>query len=624
MAYCGKCGSKLLEGNRFCVNCGAEIPESALEILKTDSDKPQTGADNDEHPKDSEPTVYTESSVSHSQNIETETGTINATKEKMTTVEPVSKKRKVNPILIGAAIAVVVIVLLLVIYYLLFIRLSKRNIAGTYLGDAGCGMILYEDGRADYCHTKTNHYGLEENDTWTYNAGKLTVVLNSCSTYANVRTKHQLSDILFLDGGSGGWDDEIYHKISDETRPLTEGEFYELIAVMNDENELEKKIKEVYSKPEDDTLKIGNIVFQIPRRLVRDEEVRKGNGIFYRTGNGASWLYFESATDVSDEKWIVLETENNLLETLADNSEVPNVQEINRKKDNIAGMPAITNCGVGDINGVSMQVTVSLIHDTDGIVCIMYYYPKDYGDDCYYPIYKKLIEDARAVESTVKIDESVSKEGGDQKNDSSEAYKITDMTFDYHETSIGTIQYFGVVEITNQGNTDLYLKDCVFDLEDNSGHLLKSDNYTVYKCPSVIGPGEKGYFYNTLGTIDNDISLSNGVKLVPTVKIETAKNRPHSYPVSDVSIRNEDFNLGVGVTGRITNDTDKEEPLINIQIVFFDQQKKAIGFASTYVTNVASGSKASFEASDILSTADMEVSDIESYQVYALEKYIQF
>ena len=83
------------------------------------------------------------------------------------------------------------------------------------------------------------------------------------------------------------------------------------------------------------------------------------------------------------------------------------------------------------------------------------------------------------------------------KRGDTELYKITNAHFHHFKNSIGSNEYRAFVEVTNTSDTNLYLKGAVFDIEDNSGHLLQTEDW-LSCCPDIIAPGEKGYFYVTV------------------------------------------------------------------------------------------------------------------------------
>ena len=219
------------------------------------------------------------------------------------------------------------------------------------------------------------------------------------------------------------------------------------------------------------------------------------------------------------------------------------------------------------------------------------------------------------TEATTNVEE---KETGDIQ------YDISDTSFEYYTNSIGSVEYYGYVEITNTGDCDIYLKDCVFDLEDNDGHLLQSDDF-ISHCPEVISPGEKGYFYNGLGAnlIDDGVSFDNGVNLVPQLKLTKATGRPASYTVSDVSVTEGNYG-DVKITGRVENNTDEDLSYIYINIIFYDADGKVIAITGTSLTDIAAENKASFDTSTTYANDNLKLENIAETKVIAEETYYQY
>ncbi|MBR2524725.1 MAG: FxLYD domain-containing protein [Clostridiales bacterium] len=207
------------------------------------------------------------------------------------------------------------------------------------------------------------------------------------------------------------------------------------------------------------------------------------------------------------------------------------------------------------------------------------------------------------------------------------SYEITDTRFNYYTNSIGNLEYYGIVEITNTGSSYLYMDDCTFDLEDNDGHLLQSDNM-IPSCPDVIAPGEKGYFYSSIGSssIDDGVSLDNGVKLVPSISVEVARGGASAiveYDVSDTDLRTDDYNRPK-VTGRVTNNTGKDNSYLYVNVLFYDSEGKIIAISGTTVTDLSAGATVSFECSTLFTDDSLTMDSIGSYEVIARDAYMQF
>ena len=224
--------------------------------------------------------------------------------------------------------------------------------------------------------------------------------------------------------------------------------------------------------------------------------------------------------------------------------------------------------------------------------------------------------------------ETASEGDEDSSSKSSESdevsYEITDTSFEYYTNSIGSVEYYGYVEITNTGTNNLYLDDATFDLEDDDGHLLQSDDF-VSSAPSVIQPGEKGYFYNGLGSnlIDDSVSTDNGINLVPQITVKKATGEAKRYEVTDTDLKEGNYG-SPKVTGRIINDTDEDVEYIYINVIFYDANGKVLAITGTSVTDIPAEGKASFECDAMFANENATMDSIADYQIIAEETYYQF
>ena len=203
-------------------------------------------------------------------------------------------------------------------------------------------------------------------------------------------------------------------------------------------------------------------------------------------------------------------------------------------------------------------------------------------------------------------------------------YEITDTRFEYYTNSIGSVEYFGIVEITNTGDTNIYLDDCTFDLEDNDGHLLQSDSF-ISAAPEIIAPGERGYFYNGLGSnlLNENVSLDNGIVLAPQIRVEEATGEPVDYPVSDVTVSEGNYGY-LNVLGRVENTSDEEIGYLYVDIIFYDANGAVLAVTGTSVTNIPAGGMSSFDTTCYYANENVSFSDIAETEVMAREHYYQW
>lgn len=241
--------------------------------------------------------------------------------------------------------------------------------------------------------------------------------------------------------------------------------------------------------------------------------------------------------------------------------------------------------------------------------------------------YGESISEVVATKSATDVPSEISEqEPKEPEPKAVESYEITDEHFEYYVNSIGSTEYRAWVEITNTGTTNLYMDSCTFDLEDDNGHLLQTDNF-ISSCPDIIAPGEKGYFYNGMGfgasSIDEGVSLENGVNLVPQVSIKAARSNPVDYEVTDTDLRAGTFGYPT-ITGRVTNTSDEDESLFYIQAIFYDENGSVLAITGTNITDFTVGKTASFEISGITLGDDVSMDMIADYQIIARAPYYQF
>jgi hypothetical protein len=186
-------------------------------------------------------------------------------------------------------------------------------------------------------------------------------------------------------------------------------------------------------------------------------------------------------------------------------------------------------------------------------------------------------------------------------------YNITYSNAKLYKDLIGFVWVRAIVEITNEGASDLYLESSTLDLEDGRGSFVATLGH-VSAYPKVISPGEKAYYYEN--TLFEDISANTVLTVVAHPKIYKAKIDNVRFPVTDVkSVINTDYHTRE-VSGRVENTSDKDESFLNVAIILFDASEKPIAVLSTFA-DVAAKDKAGFEA-----TAQY-LPDAEKFKAYA-------
>lgn len=185
-------------------------------------------------------------------------------------------------------------------------------------------------------------------------------------------------------------------------------------------------------------------------------------------------------------------------------------------------------------------------------------------------------------------------------------------------------RFYAFIEITNTGNVPLYLGNSSFDLEDASGHLIKTEDM-INTAPDYIYPGEKGYYYNQFGTSLNMTEEDfNSLLFVPHLKVVKVNGKLSTdYKLYDVTLGTDaTFNIPE-IVGRIKNNTKKELSHIYLHAFFYDSDGKIIGISGTNISDVAVGDEKSFSISTMYAGIQ-EGKTIADYKVYARGAYYQF
>lgn len=228
----------------------------------------------------------------------------------------------------------------------------------------------------------------------------------------------------------------------------------------------------------------------------------------------------------------------------------------------------------------------------------------------------------KATEASAEAEETTTKAA-----EAKAEYEIAHTTFVHNTNSLDREEYTGVIEIKNTGSSYLYLKDCTFDFEDDNGHLLETDKL-ITSAPDVIAPGECGYFFSN-GLLDENTSLENGINLVPNFSVEVCKKGEEAivdYEVTDLDIKDDDYGLGVKVTGRVINGTTEDTNSIDVMIIaiFYDSDGEILDIGFTYADEMSAGSKSSFQITTMTGNDELSTDTVADYKVIARKSYMQF
>ena len=185
--------------------------------------------------------------------------------------------------------------------------------------------------------------------------------------------------------------------------------------------------------------------------------------------------------------------------------------------------------------------------------------------------------------------------------------------------SIGTRWIQVVVPVTNTGSSDLYFESAGIDLEDENGSLVDTMSMVSF-YPQVLKPGETGVYVEET-TLDG--FGGNTIKAIAHVKAEKATVECIRYPVSDLSIVDEQYGE-ISVKGRIENPTAEEVSGPEIAVLLYDENNSIIGRLFTYADSIAPGDKIGFSAGALSLPDDIKASSVARYEVFAYPYQYQF
>ena len=222
-----------------------------------------------------------------------------------------------------------------------------------------------------------------------------------------------------------------------------------------------------------------------------------------------------------------------------------------------------------------------------------------------------ILDDTNSIDNKIDINETT---------ESNACYKVSDSNLIFSQTKDSAFVYY---EITNMGDTNLYLKSAVFDIQNKNGHLLQTEDF-ISACPDIIQPGEKGYFYDYI-VFDENVIIYNSSEIVPKFEILMANGNVENYKVTDISLNLDSITGNQKVVGRITNNYSKEsDALMYIQTIYYDKNGRVVYIdGTTFGKEIKPNETVSFHSTAYLKNY-IDPTKIESYHVIAQNCYYGF
>lgn len=174
-----------------------------------------------------------------------------------------------------------------------------------------------------------------------------------------------------------------------------------------------------------------------------------------------------------------------------------------------------------------------------------------------------------------------------------------------------------VVELRNTGDVPVYVSDACFDLEDEDGHLVATeDNVTVY--PYVLSPGDRAWLFDTVSL---DETPAGDLTVLPRAKASRAKVPVIRYNVTEGELKTGSSGR-LKVLGRVENNTADDEEMITVAAFLFNSDGYCIGVLRD-VVSASAGERVGFECTGTLPDS-VTADTVDHISVAAFPLQIQF
>lgn len=478
--------------------------------------------------------------------------------------------------------------------------IKEEDLIGTYLGENGSILVLHPDGIADYY--KYGDSAISTDNTWKIQNGRIKIDITAY--HCTVKGKLDDPDSFYLESDSVLWENSSFGRIDDEMTNLSTEDCDNILAEY-----LDIDVEEYTSQLFD------GIEYLIPSYLL------------FSVGDDKSVIY---SSDDESLAWCFIcgdmGTSTYGYQTIRNALSISDDSIYNEGDITIAGLPGYyIETNDVDIEGIKGKGVIVFFQHDGKLDLILGSFENDNDSERskYTADFFNMLGTASLANGNTGNNvgsNSGTNTGGLGSNTSQSSgnlYRITNSYIYCAANAIGAQQYYGVVEIENTSSSNLLLKDCVFDLEDNNGHLLSTEDY-INTCPSIIEPGEKGYFYNGIGGYLNDgVSTANGLVLKPTITVEPTNNSLTYYNVTDTSgswsiLGTPEF------TGRVTNQTSSDASEVKLYVLMFDENDRAIAITSSRIDDLRAGETRSFSISGLIGITP-EVGSSSMYTIVATD-----
>ena len=151
-----------------------------------------------------------------------------------------------------------------------------------------------------------------------------------------------------------------------------------------------------------------------------------------------------------------------------------------------------------------------------------------------------------------------------------------------------------VIQVKNTGNVPLVMSNPNIKIANESGTVIVDDSGdSIFTGPSYLRVGDVGFIYT-----NKPLELPSGYfpghnYLAKGSADLTACKEVYEYPISNLSISQDSRGVPM-VSGTVTNDDSEAAPLVEISVMFLDNENHMLGVAGTVVVDLAPGASQTF------------------------------
>lgn len=188
---------------------------------------------------------------------------------------------------------------------------------------------------------------------------------------------------------------------------------------------------------------------------------------------------------------------------------------------------------------------------------------------------------------------------------------------DVHGTDTG-VGADVVIQVKNTGNVPLILSNPTIRIANESGTVIVDESGNgIFTGPSYLRVGDIGFIY-TSGPLPLPEGYFPGYdyKAQATADL-TACKEVYEYPISNLSISDDGRGVPM-VSGTVTNDDSETAKLIEVSVMFLDNEGKMLGVASDVVVNLAPGASQNFTIDGYVLPIGCTMAVISNYDAIAV------